>query len=151
MPPRLSPSHLLGNIDALAAIGAIDGGGCARLALGDEDKAGRDLVVGWMKELGLQVTVDAAGAGQVDRAQLGRQRREQLPGLRRVEPAEEGTEVGRLGLSLNAMLAQIEVAFDERRASEARLRRFVADDSHELRTPLTSICERYRRACHDRR
>jgi two-component system OmpR family sensor kinase len=58
---------------------------------------------------------------------------------RRVEPAEEGTEVGRLGLSLNAMLAQIEEAFDERRASEARLRRFVADASHELRTPLTSI------------
>jgi two-component system OmpR family sensor kinase len=58
---------------------------------------------------------------------------------RRVEPAEDGTEVGRLGLSLNAMLAQIEEAFDERRASEARLRRFVADASHELRTPLTSI------------
>ena len=35
------------------------------------------------------------------------------------------TEVGRLGLALNAMLAQIEEAFDERRASEDRLRRFV--------------------------
>jgi two-component system OmpR family sensor kinase len=58
---------------------------------------------------------------------------------RRVEPATERTEIGRLGLSLNAMLAQIEAAFDERRASEQRLRRFVADASHELRTPLTSI------------
>jgi two-component system OmpR family sensor kinase len=58
---------------------------------------------------------------------------------RRVEPADERTEVGRLGLSLNAMLAQIEAAFEERRASESRLRRFVADASHELRTPLTSI------------
>jgi two-component system, OmpR family, sensor kinase len=58
---------------------------------------------------------------------------------RRVEPADEGTEVGRLGLSLNTMLAQIEAAFEERRASESRLRRFVADASHELRTPLTSI------------
>jgi two-component system, OmpR family, sensor kinase len=58
---------------------------------------------------------------------------------RRVEPAEERTEVGRLGLSLNAMLAQIEAAFEERRASESRLRRFVADASHELRTPITSI------------
>ena len=57
----------------------------------------------------------------------------------RVEPADERTEVGRLGLSLNAMLVQIEAAFEERRASEARLRRFVADASHELRTPLTSI------------
>jgi two-component system OmpR family sensor kinase len=58
---------------------------------------------------------------------------------RRVEPADQDTEVGRLGLSLNAMLAQIEQAFEERRASEERLRRFVADASHELRTPLTSI------------
>jgi two-component system OmpR family sensor kinase len=58
---------------------------------------------------------------------------------RRVRPAEPGTEVGRLGLALNAMLGQIEAAFAERRASEARLRRFVADASHELRTPLTSI------------
>jgi two-component system OmpR family sensor kinase len=37
------------------------------------------------------------------------------------------------------MLVQIEAAFEERRASEERLRRFVADASHELRTPLTSI------------
>jgi len=58
---------------------------------------------------------------------------------RRVEPADDRTEVGRLGLALNAMLAQIEAAFEERRASEERLRRFVADASHELRTPLTSI------------
>ncbi len=58
---------------------------------------------------------------------------------RRVEPAEPRTEVGRLGLALNAMLGQIEVAFAERRASEERLRRFIADASHELRTPLTSI------------
>ncbi len=37
------------------------------------------------------------------------------------------------------MLAQIEAAFEERRASENRLRRFVADAGHELRTPLTSV------------
>ncbi|MFM8236992.1 MAG: sensor histidine kinase [Actinomycetota bacterium] len=58
---------------------------------------------------------------------------------RRVETADARTEVGRLGLALNEMLAQIERAFAERRASEDRLRRFVADASHELRTPLTSI------------
>jgi two-component system, OmpR family, sensor kinase len=58
---------------------------------------------------------------------------------RRVEPANDETEVGRLGLSLNEMLHQIETAFDERAQSEARLRRFVGDASHELRTPLTSI------------
>ncbi len=58
---------------------------------------------------------------------------------RRVEPADPSTEVGRLGLALNAMLERIEEAFAERRASEERLRRFVADASHELRTPLTSV------------
>ena len=58
---------------------------------------------------------------------------------RRVSPAEPRTEVGRLGLALNAMLGQIEQAFAERQASEDRLRRFLSDASHELRTPLTSI------------
>jgi len=56
------------------------------------------------------------------------------------------TEVGRLSAALNTMLGQIESAFRAReesetaaRASEERMRRFVADASHELRTPLTSI------------
>ncbi|HEY9350962.1 MAG TPA: HAMP domain-containing sensor histidine kinase [Acidothermales bacterium] len=57
----------------------------------------------------------------------------------RVPDHDKRTEVGRLGQSLNAMLAQIENAFAERSTSEDRLRRFVADASHELRTPLTSI------------
>jgi len=72
---------------------------------------------------------------------------------RRVERAEARTEVGRLGLSLNAMLAQIQTAFEARQASEDRLRRFVADASHELRTPLTSIrgyAEMFRRGVSDR-
>jgi two-component system OmpR family sensor kinase len=58
---------------------------------------------------------------------------------RRVEPADERTEIGRLGLALNAMLAQIESAFRAREASEQKLRRFVADASHELRTPLAAV------------
>jgi two-component system OmpR family sensor kinase len=58
---------------------------------------------------------------------------------RRVDRAEERTEVGRLGLALNAMLAQIESAFRAREASERKLRRFVADASHELRTPLAAV------------
>jgi two-component system OmpR family sensor kinase len=57
----------------------------------------------------------------------------------RVEETDNRTEVGRLGRALNVMLGRIEIAFREREASEARLRRFVADASHELRTPLTSI------------
>jgi two-component system OmpR family sensor kinase len=58
---------------------------------------------------------------------------------RRVPEGRPGTEIGRLGSALNEMLGQIEVAFDEKSASEERLRQFVADASHELRTPLTSI------------
>jgi two-component system OmpR family sensor kinase len=58
---------------------------------------------------------------------------------RRVEPATPRTEIGRLGLALNGMLTQIEAAFEQRKASENRLRRFIADASHELRTPLTSV------------
>ncbi|MDQ1505575.1 MAG: two-component system, OmpR family, sensor kinase, partial [Actinomycetota bacterium] len=57
----------------------------------------------------------------------------------RVEHADERTEAGQLGAALNAMLEQIEGAFDERAVTEERLRQFVADASHELRTPLTSI------------
>jgi two-component system OmpR family sensor kinase len=58
---------------------------------------------------------------------------------RRVDVATPRTEVGRLGLALNAMLSRLEQAFAEREASEGRLRRFLSDASHELRTPLASI------------
>ncbi len=58
---------------------------------------------------------------------------------RRVEIENSHSEVGRLGNSLNAMLAHIESAFAARTASEARMRRFAADASHELRTPLVTI------------
>jgi two-component system OmpR family sensor kinase len=57
----------------------------------------------------------------------------------RVTTTDPRTEVGRLGNSLNAMLDRLESAFAERRASENRLRQFIADASHELRTPLASI------------
>lgn len=50
----------------------------------------------------------------------------------RVAPADEDTEVGRLGLALNTMLAA-------ERTTQDRLRRFVADASHELRTPVTAV------------
>jgi two-component system, OmpR family, sensor kinase len=84
----------------------------------------------WLVRIGLQPlegmgrTADAIAGGDL---------------TRRVEPADDRTEVGRLGIALNTMLARIEAAFEQRRRSEERLRRFVADASHELRTPLTSI------------
>jgi two-component system OmpR family sensor kinase len=98
----------------------------------------------WVVRLGLRPldamgsTADAIAAGDLSR---------------RVEGADSRTEVGRLGLALNAMLGQIEDAFSRRRASEDRLRRFVADASHELRTPLTSIrgyAELFRHGASDR-
>ena len=64
----------------------------------------------------------------------------------RVVHPPDGSEVGRLGAAFNVMLDRISDAFGaqraslvEKEASEARLRRFVADASHELRTPLTSV------------
>ncbi len=64
----------------------------------------------------------------------------------RVPDHDPRTEVGRLAVSVNAMLTQVENAFLVRQASEEaalaseqRMRRFVTDASHELRTPLTSI------------
>jgi two-component system, OmpR family, sensor kinase len=57
----------------------------------------------------------------------------------RVAATDSRTEVGRVGLALNAMLDRLERAFAERQASEDRLRQFIADASHELRTPLASI------------
>ncbi len=57
-----------------------------------------------------------------------------VPGI-----AAPGTEIGRLAGSLNTMLGQLERAFADRTASEARMRTFVADVSHELRTPLFGI------------
>jgi two-component system OmpR family sensor kinase len=84
----------------------------------------------WVVRLGLKPldrmgqTADAIAGGDLSR---------------RVSPATDRTEVGRLGLALNAMLGQIEKAFAERQASENRLRQFLADASHELRTPLASI------------
>ena len=59
--PSINGTRLMKRIMDLASIGAIDGGGCARLALTDEDAAGRHLVVGWMHELGMTVTTDVIG------------------------------------------------------------------------------------------
>lgn len=81
------------------------------------------LVVWWVSRLGLrpikQVT-DAAvaiAAGDLHH---------------RVEAQPRGTEAGQLATAFNVMV-------DERQATEARLRQFVADASHELRTPLSTV------------
>ena len=79
----------------------------------------------------VEETAAAIAAGQLDR---------------RVPERDPATEVGRLSLALNGMLAQIQRALasseqsaEQARTSEDRMRRFITDASHELRTPLTTI------------
>ncbi len=57
----LSFPRLRARLDALAEIGAFQPGGVARLALTDDDRQGRDLVVTWMRDLGLRIDVDGIG------------------------------------------------------------------------------------------
>ena len=58
---RINGDRLLSRIEELASIGAIDGGGSCRLALTDEDRAGRELVVTWMRDLDLDISIDSIG------------------------------------------------------------------------------------------
>lgn len=70
---RIDINRLSNRLAELAAIGAIEGTeGCARLALTDEDRDGRNLVATWMRDLGMTVSIDGIGnvvgvmAGQTD-------------------------------------------------------------------------------------
>jgi len=72
---RIDINRLLDRLAALADTSPIDGtDGCSRLALTDDDKAGRDLVVAWMRDLDLQISIDGVGnvvgtmAGETDGA-----------------------------------------------------------------------------------
>jgi two-component system OmpR family sensor kinase len=84
----------------------------------------------WLVRVGLrplaevEATADAIADGDLDR---------------RVPGDDAKTEVGRLALAFNTMLGRIQDAFTARDATEARLRRFVADASHELRTPVAAV------------
>ena len=105
---------------------------------------GLGLLAWWIVRRELRALDDmAATAGAIAAGDL----------TRRVENTDARTEVGRLGVALNAMLAQIEEAFTRSRNSENALRRFLAQASHELRTPLSSIrgyAELFRRGARER-
>ena len=58
---RIDGARLGARLAQLGEIGALPGGGVCRLALSDEDRAGRERVSAWMRELGLSVTVDRIG------------------------------------------------------------------------------------------
>jgi two-component system OmpR family sensor kinase len=88
------------------------------------------LVVWWVIHLGVRpVQRMTETAGAIAAGDLSQ----------RVEEGTQGTEAGDLSVALNGMLGRIEEAFDQRTASEVRLRQFVADASHELRTPVATI------------
>lgn len=54
-----------------------------------------------------------------------------------VPPVDD--ELGRLGVTLNAMLERLERSQEAERSAISKERRLVADASHELRTPLTIL------------
>ena len=58
---KIDLKRLEQSMDELGAVGATERGGLTRLALSDEDRRGRDLLVRWMREAGLRVTVDQMG------------------------------------------------------------------------------------------
>jgi N-carbamoyl-L-amino-acid hydrolase len=58
---RIDGERLLGRLAALARIGDTGDGGVRRLALTDEDKAGRDQLCAWIRETGLDLHVDGMG------------------------------------------------------------------------------------------
>jgi len=58
---RIDNDRLLQRINELGRVGALDGGGVSRLALTEEDRQGRDLVLQWMKELNLRISIDRIG------------------------------------------------------------------------------------------
>jgi two-component system, OmpR family, sensor kinase len=57
----------------------------------------------------------------------------------RVADPVPSTEVGQVGLAVNAMLDHVEQSLQSRAETEDRLRRFVSDAGHELRTPLAAV------------
>ncbi len=146
---------------------------------GVEDVIARLVLVDVLVGVGVLITLATVGAALVRQSLIPLRQVERTAAAiaagdltRRVpDPEESGgyptTELGRLSGALNAMLAQIEAAFQARadseqaarfaadaaqqsearalesesRAlqSEGKMRQFVADASHELRTPLTTI------------
>ncbi len=58
---QVNKERLWDSLMEMAQIGGTEKGGCARLALTDLDRQGRDLFVRWCKEAGCTITVDRMG------------------------------------------------------------------------------------------
>ena len=59
--PSINGERLLQKLRALGDIGSTGDGGCSRLALTEDDMHGRDLVLSWMRDLDLDLSIDAIG------------------------------------------------------------------------------------------
>ena len=59
---RINSDRLQSRLRDLARIGATDGGGVTRLALSDDDRAGRDLLARWIRDAGLELRIDDMGS-----------------------------------------------------------------------------------------
>ncbi|MBP9560033.1 MAG: Zn-dependent hydrolase, partial [Synergistaceae bacterium] len=59
---RINGERLISSIREMGSVGFDpESGGRTRLALTDEDKAGRDLLCRWMRDEGLEVKIDEIG------------------------------------------------------------------------------------------
>lgn len=59
--PGIDGNRLWQGLMDMARVGATPAGGCCRLALTDEDKAGRDLFVSWCRDAGCRISIDDMG------------------------------------------------------------------------------------------
>ena len=57
----INPLRLRSTLEQINSVALNENGGVDRVALSDADKAGRDLLAGWMRELNLDVRVDDIG------------------------------------------------------------------------------------------
>ncbi|MRH29383.1 HAMP domain-containing protein [Microbacterium sp. SYP-A9085] len=85
----------------------------------------------------LLVTLAFRSLGQVEATAMSIAAGDFSQRMTKIEP--EHTEVGRLKIAINAMLARLDGALGERDSAVRQMRRFVGDASHELRTPLVTV------------
>ncbi|GAA3760172.1 hypothetical protein GCM10022240_10930 [Microbacterium kribbense] len=85
----------------------------------------------------LLVTLAFRSLGQVESTAMSIAAGDFSQRMSKIEP--EHTEVGRLKIAINAMLARLDAAIGQRDAAVRQMRRFIGDASHELRTPLVTV------------
>ncbi|MEN9760173.1 MAG: hypothetical protein RL676_1324 [Pseudomonadota bacterium] len=59
--PRINSERLWGALMQLATIGATPAGGVCRLALSEEDRQAREQLMGWCRQVGCVIEIDAVG------------------------------------------------------------------------------------------